>query len=112
MYTTTRTRTGRTRTSRGPRGQLGRELRAFTITVALASATTILAAPPALAGHTAAGMPGEEPFSRACFMVQSHWNTALDGAQPKCPAPEPAPPSGTGSGDPDPVSGADKLARR
>lgn len=105
----TTTRTCRVRTSRG---QLGRELRAFTITVALASATTILAAPPALAGHTAVGLPGEEPFSRACFMVQAHWNTALDGAQPRCPAPEPAAPSGTRGGDPDPVSGSDKLTRR
>jgi hypothetical protein len=31
--------------------------------------------------------PEKEPFSRPCFMVQAHWNVALDGPQPLCPGP-------------------------
>lgn len=109
MYTTS---TRQTRTSRRTRQQLGRDLRAFTITVAITSATTILAAPPALAGHTAAGLPGEEPFSRPCFMVQANWNDALDGAQPRCPAPTTNTSTSNSGGDPDPLFGHAKLGRR
>jgi hypothetical protein len=29
----------------------------------------------------------ETPNSRPCFMVRAHWNVALDGPQPTCPAP-------------------------
>lgn len=43
----------------------------------------------ALAGSAHAGSTSdtEEPYSRPCFMVRSHWNVALDGPQPLCPVP-------------------------
>jgi hypothetical protein len=29
----------------------------------------------------------DQPPTRPCFMVRPHWNVALDGPQPTCPAP-------------------------
>lgn len=26
-----------------------------------------------------------DPTDRPCFIVQAHWNAALDGPQPRCP---------------------------
>jgi hypothetical protein len=87
------------------------QLRTIAAGAALVATSAMLTASPATAGDTANGYPGEEPFSRACFMEQAHWNEALDGPQPRCPAPE----SDTGDpgsgGDPDPVSGHVKLRR-
>ena len=40
----------------------------------------------ALAGSAHAD-GSETPDSRPCFMVRAHWNVALDGPQPLCPAP-------------------------
>ncbi len=67
-------------------------------------ASTAFLATPASAAPTSHGYPGEEPFSRQCFMLQSNWNDALDGPQPQCPGPE-----SEHSGDPDPLQGAEKL---
>lgn len=53
--------------------------------------STVLAAVAviALAGSAHAGDSDESetPSSRPCFMVRAHWNVALDGPQPMCPAP-------------------------
>ncbi len=49
--------------------------RAAAITVALGLAAT--AAPATAAGHAG-------HHHRPCFIVQAHWNTALDGPQPRC----------------------------
>ena len=45
----------------------------------------------------------EAPFSRPCFMVRSHWNEAIDGAQPTCPVPPRAAASNRISGEPAPA---------
>ena len=87
----------------------GRQLRNVVAATALTATTTILTAPSATAGHTAIGSPGEEPFSRPCFMVQATWNEALDGAQPQCPAPTNTTSSTETAGEPEPLYGKGKI---
>ena len=49
-------------------------------------ASTVLALVGIVASSGAASAD-EAPNSRPCFMVRAHWNVALDGPQPTCPAP-------------------------
>ena len=58
--------------------------RTIGLSTVLASAAVVALAGSAHAGSTS---DTEEPYSRPCFMVRSHWNVALDGPQPMCPVP-------------------------
>ena len=61
--------------------------RAATTVTAATFCVTMLGAPAVAGQAEAPTTAGEAPFSRTCFMVQAHWNTALDGTQPLCPGP-------------------------
>jgi hypothetical protein len=91
-----------------------RQLSTVAAATALAATATILSAPSASAGHTAAALAGEEPFSRPCFMVQANWNEALDGGQPECPAPPRATSTSSteSGGEPVPLYGHAKRGHR
>lgn len=64
----------------------GRTLR-LTICTAAVLAVTAGSAQGMVEGSGAHPSPGDDSFSRPCFMVRAHWNEALDGPQPLCPGP-------------------------
>ena len=72
MYRTTRTLSG---------------TRSIVCTTVVAAAALAAFTGPAGASSTGTTGEVEKPFSRACFMVRSQWNEALDGPQPTCPVP-------------------------